>query len=109
MLHSRQDCSRCNVLSCITRQSQSPQKCIDCPVAKGCGWCSAYNYDLFGTPDKRATYHCEMHKATALANAYYWNKRFIEFEVGLPHEEVESLIGKEEAECLREVILGNSY
>lgn len=102
-------CSRCSVLSCITRQSQSPEKCLTCPVAKGCGWCSAYNYDLFGTPNKRATYHCEMHKATALANAYYWNKRFIEFEVGLPREEVESLIGKEEAECLREVIFGNSY
>ncbi len=102
-------CSRCNVLSCLTRQSQSKEKCLTCPVAKGCGWCSAYNYDLFGTPNKRATYHCEMHKATALANAYYWNKQFIEFEVGLPQEEVESLIGKEEAECLREVIFGNSY
>lgn len=38
--------------------------------------CTAYNYQVFGTPDKRATYICEMHKARALANAYYWNKVF---------------------------------
>ena len=25
----------------ITRQSQSEQKCIDCPIARGCAWCSA--------------------------------------------------------------------
>ena len=36
--------------------------------------CSAYNYQTFGTADKRATYICEMHKARALANVYYWNK-----------------------------------
>ena len=34
------------------------------------------NYQLFGTPDKRATYICVMHKARALANAYFWNKGF---------------------------------
>lgn len=34
--------------------------------------CSAYNYQEFGTADHRATYICEMHKARALANAYYY-------------------------------------
>lgn len=31
-------------------------------------------YQVNGTPDKRATFICCMHKAEALANAYYWNK-----------------------------------
>jgi len=28
----------------VTRQSQSTQECIDCPIAAGCAWCSAWNY-----------------------------------------------------------------
>jgi hypothetical protein len=45
-------------------------------VAKGCGWCSAYNYEEFGTINKRTTYICIMHKARVLANNYYWNKLY---------------------------------
>lgn len=29
-----------------------------------------------GTPDARATYICIMHKARALANAYFWNRYY---------------------------------
>ena len=60
----------------ITRRSQSTDECFYCPVAKGCGWCSAYNYEETGTANKRLTYICIMHKATALANVYYWNKLY---------------------------------
>ena len=38
--------------------------------------CSAYNFQEFGTVDKRATYICVMHKARALANVYFWNKYY---------------------------------
>lgn len=65
-----------SLLSNITRRSQSTDECFYCPVAKGCGWCSGYNYEEFGTPNKRATYICIMHKARALANVYYWNKLY---------------------------------
>lgn len=65
---------RQKLLTDITRQSQSTDECINCPVASGCGWCSAYNYECFGTPNKRATFICWMHKARALASAYYYNK-----------------------------------
>jgi uncharacterized protein len=61
-------------LCSITKSSQSPQKCMDCKVSAGCGWCSGFNYDAFGTPNKRATFLCQMHKARVLANEYYWNK-----------------------------------
>ena len=61
-------------LGCITRQSQSKQECLDCPVSSGCGWCTGYNYDKFGDANIRATYICWMHRARCMANYYYWNR-----------------------------------
>lgn len=60
----------------INRRSQSTDECYYCPIAKGCAWCSAYNYEVHGTVNKRATFICPMHKARALANVYYWNKYY---------------------------------
>lgn len=60
----------------ITRRSQSTDECFYCPIARGCSWCTAYNYEVFGTINKRATFICPMHKARALANVYYWNKYY---------------------------------
>lgn len=62
-------CVEC--LQCVTRKSQSTEKCINCPIATGCSWCTAYNYQEFGTPNKRATYICEMHIARSLAIVYH--------------------------------------
>jgi radical SAM protein with 4Fe4S-binding SPASM domain len=42
----------------ITRRSQSTDECFYCPIGKGCAWCSGYNYQVFGTPNKRATFIC---------------------------------------------------
>lgn len=94
------------MLDSITLTSQSTQECIDCPVASGCGWCSGYNYELFGTPNKRATHICLAHKARVLATCYYYNRRY--WEIGdcepkaiyLPRAEAEELIGKEAADEL---------
>lgn len=60
----------------LTRKSQSTDECWNCKVGSGCAWCTAYNYSEFGTPNKRATYICKMHKARVLANYYYWTKLF---------------------------------
>lgn len=68
------DCLHC--LKSIDRKTQSTDECFYCPIGEGCSWCSAYNYQEFGTPDKRATYICEMHKARSLANVYLWNKYY---------------------------------
>lgn len=57
----------------VTRQSQSTQECLDCPIASGCSWCSAWNYQETGSYNKRSTNICWMHRANALANTYYWN------------------------------------
>ncbi|WOC33071.1 MULTISPECIES: radical SAM peptide maturase, CXXX-repeat target family [Caproicibacterium] len=70
----QKDCVNC--LRCITRRSQSTEDCFNCPIGQGCAWCSAYNYQEFGTANHRATYICEMHKARVLANVYFWNKKY---------------------------------
>lgn len=61
----------------VTLQSQSSEECINCPVAMGCAYCSAYNYQVTGSYNKRVTKICWMHRARALANVFYWNLYYI--------------------------------
>ncbi|MCM1230106.1 MAG: radical SAM peptide maturase, CXXX-repeat target family [Ruminococcus flavefaciens] len=68
----QRNCVEC--LKAITRTSQSTEECIKCPISAGCAWCSGYNYQKFGTVNKRATFICCMHKARVLANLYFWKK-----------------------------------
>lgn len=96
-------------LNCITRRSQSTDECFNCPVASGCSWCSGWNYQCFGTPDKRCTNICIMHKARVLANVYYFNKLYRmngsdeRFELNLPKEEALKIIDEKEYEMLVEL------
>ena len=99
-------CDRVNCLGCITRHSQSTDECINCPIAMGCGWCSAYNYETFGTPNKRATYICCMHKARVLANVYYWRLRGVDYPMNCPKEWAVEIIGEEEYEKLNSMKVG---
>ena len=95
-----------NELREITRRSQSDDDCFYCPIARACSWCSAYNYQEFGTANKRATYICIMHKGRALANIYYWNKGFkkyapwFKFASWLPREFALEIVDDEEYEML---------
>lgn len=68
--------NRVQLLQSVNRKTCSSEECFNCPVAGGCSWCTAYNYECFGTPQSRVTNICIMHKARVLANAYYWNKIF---------------------------------
>ena len=96
-------------LNCITRRTQSTGECYYCPVAEGCSWCSAYNYQEFGTADRRATYICEMHKARSLANVYFWNKWYgktgtpQKFKMHCPKEWALPIIGEGEYEFLLKI------
>lgn len=92
---------RVNCLTCITRRSQSTDECWNCPIAEGCAWCSGYNYECFGTANKRATYICCMHKARVLANVYYWRRRGEEFPLNVPKEWALEIISEEEYEKLK--------
>lgn len=68
------NCIAC--LQAVNRRTQSTDQCFYCPIAEGCSYCSAYNYQVYGTPDSRATFICQMHQARALANVYYWNRYY---------------------------------
>ena len=101
------------MLRAITRRSQSTDECFDCPVARGCAWCSAYNYEVNGTPDKRVTFTCRMHRAQALANVYYWNKlaRHLgsdeRFPMHLPKEIAVEIIDEKEYDTLAALATGD--
>ena len=95
------------LLTGITRRSQSTDKCFYCPIARGCSWCSGYNYEEFGTPNKRATYTCIMHQAQSLANVYYWNKLYQKlgidkvFEMHIPKEWALEIVDEQEYNYLK--------
>ena len=102
-------CEQCNKVEClkkITRRSQCTDECYYCPIGQGCSWCSGYNYQEFGTANKRATYICEMHKAEALANVYFWNRYYKleninkHFPMYCPKEWAIPIIGEEEYNLL---------
>ena len=96
-------------LDSITRRSQSTDECWECPIATGCAWCSGWNYQLYGTPNKRCTNICIMHKARSLANVYYWNKWYKQngedkkMKMWLPKEEALKIIDEAEYNMLLEL------
>lgn len=104
-----QDCIQC--LKQVNRITQSTQECLDCPIAKGCAWCQAYNYQNSGDFNHRATYICIMHKARALGNAYFWNKCFIKhndkerMKLYLPEKDALKIISKEKYEEIKKMEL----
>lgn len=101
------DARRLADLRAITRQSQSEQRCLDCPIASGCAWCTAYNYERTGTPNRRVTYICEMHKARVLAQCYHHNMLHLKDpshapkKMHIPREWALPIIGEEEYGRLR--------
>ena len=84
-------------------------ECFNCPIAQGCAWCSAYNYQKFGTANHRATFICPMHKARVLANVYYWNKYYRQNNIQkrmknyCPKEWALDIISEEEYNMLNEL------
>lgn len=98
----------------VDMDSQSEDKCKKCSVASGCSLCTGYNYDKFGTPNKRATFICEMHQARVLANSYYWNKLYNllnidkKFELNLEEDRALKIISKEEFDSLKVLSKGGN-
>lgn len=96
-------------LTCINRRSQSTDECFYCPIGEGCSWCTAWNYQLYGTPNKRCTHICPMHKARALFNYYFWNKYYLQhnikkyMKIHIPEEWALEIISAEEFNMLKEL------
>lgn len=99
-----------DMLDSITRRSQSTDECFYCPIAHGCAWCSAECYQRFGTPNKRNTSSCWMHRARSLANVYYWNKKYRKenaskvFVRHLPDDLALQIISEDELKMLDDLI-----
>lgn len=93
------DKSNLDKISNITRRSQCTDECYYCPIADGCGWCSALNYQETGSVNKKINHICIMHKARALANVYHWNRIYEHLgidKVFVNHvnkEDIESITG----------------
>lgn len=72
------ECETCvKLLKKANRYNQSTEECNNCPIAEGCTYCQAYNYQENHTFFQRTTYICQMIKAQSLAVTYYWNKYYI--------------------------------
>ena len=111
-LQTEEERSNYNMTQGITRKSQSTEECFNCPIAGGCAWCSAYNYQVNGTPNKRVTSICPMHKARALGNVYFWNKLYRTLDIDktfinyLPDDESLKIIDKNELSMLKSLERG---
>lgn len=107
IMQTDEEIQRIECFECITRRSQSTDECWNCPIAKGCAWCSGYNYEVFGTPNKRATFICVMHKARVLSIAYLWNNWYRcknssqRYSLTIPQDWAEEIIGHDEYEKLK--------
>lgn len=94
------DCVAC--LNAIDRRTQSTDECFYCPIAEGCSWCSAWNYQKYGTADHRDTNICKTHRGRVLANVYYWNQYYKKykipkvFDLWVPKQWAVQIIGEEE-------------
>lgn len=100
-------CYEC--LKKVDRRAQSTDECFYCPIAEGCSWCTAYNYQVFGTPNKRATFICPMHKARALANAWFWPQYYKQhglnkkYKIYIPDDWALEIISQDELNKIKEL------
>ena len=83
-IHSGIDPNKVRPFVLLDRTTQSPEKCLNCEVSKGCAWCQGENYDSAETDTiyQRSTAICKMHKARVRANNYYWNKLYMHIQQG---------------------------
>lgn len=87
-------------MASVTRRSSNDDECYNCPIASGCGNCSAWCYQKYGTYNKKDKGICWMHRARCLANKYYFNLIGEKFDVLLSADIAEKIVGKEEFQHL---------
>lgn len=88
----KEECDTLKCITCVDRRTYNTDECFYCPIAEGCSDCAAYNYQVNGTVNQRAIFICIMHKARALANAYYWAKYYEKYK---PREKYKMYVSKE--------------
>lgn len=101
LLNPKCDKKLCDLCS-VTIKSQSPDKCLNCKISGSCAVCTAFCYDYYGTPNKRTTFICNMHKAQYLASSYYFNRLYRllnldkRFNIDLEEDFILEIINKDE-------------
>ena len=109
LIQSPEHLKNLQCLQCIDRRTQSTDECFYCPIGEGCSWCSAWNYQLYGTADKRCTRICPTHKARSMFNVYFWNKYYLKnnmkkyMEMNIPEEWALEIIPVEEYNMLKDL------
>lgn len=112
----QQPCEQCfmDELCAITRRSQSTDKCWSCPIATGCATCSAWQYELYGTANRRCTNICPMHQARVMAASYFYNTLYRKnndsqrFALNIPKEWAIEIISEEEYNFLLDLARGDN-
>ena len=80
----------------VTRRSSYDDECYNCPIASGCGNCSAWSYQKHGTYNKKDKGICWMHRARCLANDYFFRKIGEPFELNLQEEHIKKILNQTE-------------
>ena len=73
-------------MASVTRRSSNDDECYNCAIASGCGNCSAWCYQKYGSYNKKDKGICWMHRARCLANEYYYSKIGEDFKADLPDD-----------------------
>ena len=104
----KRECEQCFMgeLCASTRRSMSTDECFNCPIGSGCATCSAWQYDKYGTADKRCTNICHMHKARVLATSYFYNTLYRKygepnrFALNIPADWAIPIVGENQYQML---------
>lgn len=83
-------------MAAVTRRSSNDDECYNCPIASGCGNCSAWCYQKYGTYDKKDKGICWMHRASCLGTAYFCRRTGEPFIVHLEKENALKIVSEEE-------------
>lgn len=79
-------------MSAVTRRTSYDDECYNCPIASGCGNCSAWCYQKYGTYNKKDKGICWMHRARCVANDYFYKKIGEPFDMKLGKEISEKIL-----------------
>lgn len=88
-------------MASVTRRSSYSEDCYNCPIASGCGNCSAWAYQKYGTYDKKDVGICWMHRARCLGSAYFFHKIGESFEIKLQDEFALQIVDADELKELK--------
>ncbi len=99
----------------ITAWSCADEECRNCPIASACGYCSAYNYEVFGTVTKRTKFHCNTHRVRYLVSYYYQQNYKLKYgqdygfhmddKLQLDDDMIKMLVGDDEFKILKDLEL----